>query len=93
MPELKKVIVSFADMVVMENDLPTALERVFLSGSLTSQQSRESMQGMSLKSLAEKASYHFSKAEEYMRAGNWKGYGEELESLKNTLNQMKNQEY
>ncbi|MCL1833007.1 MAG: UPF0182 family protein [Leptospirales bacterium] len=93
MPELKKVIVSFADMVVMENDLPAALERVFLSGSLTSQQSRESMQGMSLKSLAERASYHFSKAEEYMRAGNWKGYGEELESLKNTLNQMKNQEY
>ncbi|MCL1865070.1 MAG: UPF0182 family protein [Spirochaetes bacterium] len=92
MPELKKVIVSFADMVVMENDLPTALEKIFLSGSFMSQHSGENTQGMSLKALAERASYHFSKAEEYMRAGNWKNYGEELDSLKNILNQMKNQE-
>ena len=46
---------------------------------------------MSLKSMADRASFHFSKAEEYMRAGNWKGYGEELESLKIILNQMKSQ--
>jgi uncharacterized membrane protein (UPF0182 family) len=93
MPELKKVIVSFADMVVMENDLSTALKSLFLSSNLTSQYGKESVQGMSLKSLADRASYHFSKAEEYMRVGNWKGYGEELDNLKNTLNQMKNQEY
>jgi uncharacterized membrane protein (UPF0182 family) len=93
MPELKKVIVSFSDLVVMENDLPTALEKLFFSGNFMSQSNREITQGMSIKSLAEKASYHFSKAEEYMRSGNWKNYGEELENLKNTLNQMRNQEY
>jgi uncharacterized membrane protein (UPF0182 family) len=93
MPELKKVIVSFDDMIVMENDLQTALERLFLSRNFISKQpGKDNIQGMSLKSLAEKASHHFSKAEEYMRAGNWKNYGEELENLKNTLNQMKNQE-
>jgi uncharacterized membrane protein (UPF0182 family) len=93
MPELKKVIVSFADMIIMENDLQTALERLFLSRSFISkQQGKDNIQGMNLKSLAERASHHFSKAEEYMRAGNWKNYGEELENLKNTLDQMKNQE-
>ncbi|MCL2154751.1 MAG: UPF0182 family protein [Leptospirales bacterium] len=92
MPELKKVIVSFADMIIMENDLPTALERLFLSSNFMSQHSKENTQGMNLKALADRASYHFSKAEEFMRAGNWKNYGEELENLKNILNQMKNQE-
>jgi len=91
MPELKKVIVSFADKIVMENDLPSALEKLFFGGGFTSVSEKNSSKGMSLKSMAERASFHFSKAEEYMRAGNWKGYGEELESLKSILNQMKSQ--
>ena len=91
MPELKKVIVSFADKIVMENDLPSALEKLFFGGEFTSASEKSSTKGMSLKAMAERASFHFSKAEEYMRAGNWKGYGEELESLRNILNQMKNQ--
>jgi len=91
MPELKKVIVSFADRIVMENDLPSALEKLFFGGGFTSDSDRNGVKGMSLKALADRASFHFSKAEEYMHAGNWKGYGEELENLKNILNQMKNQ--
>jgi len=91
MPELKKVIVSFADKIVMENDLPSALEKLFFGGEFTSASEKSSTKGMSLKAMAERASFHFSKAEEYMRAGNWKGYGEELESLRSILNQMKNQ--
>jgi len=91
MPELKKVIVSFADKIVMENDLPSALEKLFFGGGFTSDSEKSSTKGMSLKAMAERASFHFSKSEEYMRAGNWKGYGEELENLKNILNQMKNQ--
>lgn len=91
MPELKKVIVSFADKIVMENDLPSALEKLFFGGGFTSESEKSSTKGMSLKAMADRASFHFSKAEEYMRAGNWKGYGEELESLKNILNQMKSQ--
>ena len=91
MPELKKVIVSFADKIVMENDLPSALEKLFFGGEFTSASEKSSTKGMSLKAMAERASFHFSKAEEYMRAGNWKGYGEELESLKSILNQMKSQ--
>lgn len=90
MPELKKVIVAFADKIVMESDLPSALEKLFFGGGFTADADRGAV-GMGLKALAERASFHFSKAEEYMRAGNWKGYGEELDNLKNVLNQMKGQ--
>jgi uncharacterized protein len=91
MPELKKVIVSFADRIVMENDLPSALEKLFMGGGFGADSDKGAVTGMGLKALAERAWFHFTKAEEYMRAGNWKGYGEELENLKSVLNQMKAQ--
>jgi uncharacterized membrane protein (UPF0182 family) len=91
MPELKKVIVSFADRIVMENDLPTALERLFSGGDISSGAGTDMVKGQTLKTLADRAYLHFSKAEEYMRSGNWKGYGEELENLKRILTQMKSQ--
>ncbi len=89
MPELKKVIVSFADKIVMEQDLPTALEKLFYGGGFTATEIRES--GITLKELADRAYMHYLKAEENMKAGNWKGYGEELENLKRVLSQMKSQ--
>ncbi len=89
MPELKKVIVSFADKIVMENDLPSALEKLFMGGGFGADSDRAAVAGLGLKALADRAWAHFSKAEEFMRAGNWKGYGEELENLKGVLNQMK----
>lgn len=92
MPELKKVIVSFSDRIVMENDLPSALERLFSGGDFSQGTGTDAGRGQTLKVLADRASYHFSRAEEYMRAGNWKGYGEELDNLKKILTQMKNQE-
>jgi len=91
MPELKKVIVSFADKIVMENDLPSALEKLFFGSDFSSSSDRDSTKGMNLKAMAERAYFHYSRAEEYMRTGNWKGYGEELENLKRILIQMKSQ--
>jgi len=89
MPELKKVIVSFADRIVMEQDLPTALEKLFYGGGFTATEIKES--GITLKELADRAYFHYLKAEENMKAGNWKSYGEELDNLKRVLSQMKNQ--
>lgn len=89
MPELKKVIVSFADRIVMEQDLPTALEKLFYGGGFTAAEITEG--GITLKELADRAYMHYLKAEENMKAGNWKGYGEELENLKRVLSQMKSQ--
>jgi len=72
-------------------NLPSALEKLFFGGGFSSDTGKSGTGGMSLKALADRASFHFSKSEEYMRAGNWKGYGEELENLKSILNQMKSQ--
>ncbi|HOO72406.1 MAG TPA: UPF0182 family protein [Spirochaetota bacterium] len=89
MPELKRVIISFADQVVMEKDLPTALERMFYKGRFFSDlPSRENAETQ-LRMLAGKAHTHYIRAEQSLKAGKWKEYGEELENLKNILEHMK----
>jgi uncharacterized membrane protein (UPF0182 family) len=92
MPELKKVIVSFADSVVMENSLDEALQKIFYGKeSLTLQ--REAPTGTyreQMSRLIERAHLYYSQAEKNMKSGNWARYGEELRKLKETLIQMKN---
>jgi len=88
MPELKRVIVSFSDQIAMESDLQTSLQKVFYGASFT--ESGKSAGG-TLKELADRAYFHYMRAEQYMREGNWKGYGEEIENLKSVLTQMKSQ--
>lgn len=89
MPELRKVIVSFADKVIMEDTLSASLEKLFYGGGFTASDIKEG--GITLKELADRAYMHYLKAEDNMKAGNWKGYGEELENLKRVLSQMKSQ--
>jgi hypothetical protein len=89
MPELRKVIVSFADKVIMEDTLTASLEKLFYGGGFTASEIREG--GITLKELADRAYMHYLKAEDSMKAGNWKAYGEELENLRRVLSQMKSQ--
>jgi uncharacterized protein len=89
MPELKRVIVAFSDKIVMEKDLPAALERLFSgtvfidSGSLT-EGSLESR----LRDLSVRALNHYNQADASMREGNWTKYGEHLNMLKEILERM-----
>ncbi len=92
MPELQQVIVAFADQIVMEKDLPTALEKVFYKGTFTEDRraaADRNETALSMKELAAKAHTHFSRAEQSMRSGDWKKYGEELETLRQIINMMK----
>jgi uncharacterized membrane protein (UPF0182 family) len=93
MPELQQVIVAFADKIVMEKDLPTALEKVFYSGNF-SEERRNAAEGneraLTIKELANRAYSHFTRAEESIKNGDWKKYGEELANLREVLNMMKN---
>jgi uncharacterized protein len=89
-PELKRVIVSFADKVIMEENLKTALEKIFLQGryineSLAFDKNIEAK----LKDYAGKAYTYFLRAEEHQRNGNWSGYGEEINHLREILKIMK----
>ena len=89
-PELKRVIVSFADKIIMEENLKTALEQLFLHGryineSLALDKDIEAK----IKDYAAKAYTYFLRAEEHQRNGNWAGYGEEISHLKEILKIMK----
>jgi uncharacterized protein len=89
-PELKRVIVSFADKVVMEENLKTAIEKVFLQSRYINESlSLDKNIEAKLKDYAGKAYMYFQRAEEYQRNGNWSGYGEEIGHLKEILKIMK----
>lgn len=88
MPELKKVIVSFADRISMENDLGSALEKLFYSGSFNEPGRQDASSQMRLKELATKALNHYNRAEKSLQSGDWATYGEELKKLRETLQYM-----
>ena len=39
-------------------------------------------------SLIEQAQQHYDKAQQYLQAGDWTGYGEELDALKTVLDRL-----
>lgn len=91
MPELKRVIVSFADKIVMEKDLASAIEKIFYKGDYTLAEEKEQKGNYRerLNNLAGKALSHYNRAEQAMRGGKWKEYGDELKQLKEILTIMK----
>lgn len=89
MPELKRIIVGFSDRIVMEKDLPSALERLF-SGSTYIETAgiTEGSLEQRLREMANKAYYHYTQADASMRDGNWTKYGEHLNMLRQILERM-----
>jgi uncharacterized membrane protein (UPF0182 family) len=89
LPELKRVIVALGNRVVMEERLDEALNRVL--GSEISQR-RESPAGIvetgETSDLSTRALEYYYKAKEYLREGDWAGYGRELDKLENILQQL-----
>jgi uncharacterized membrane protein (UPF0182 family) len=91
LPELKRVIVSLGNRVVMEERLDKALSRVL---------GREIVLGREVPAvipqtgetsdLSARALGYYYKAKEYLRQGDWAGYGRELEKLENILKQLSN---
>ena len=89
-PELKRVIVSFADKIIMEDNLKTALEQLFLHGRYINETlALDNDIEAKLKDYASKAYTYYLRAEEHQRNGNWAGYGEEITHLREILKIMK----
>ncbi|MBW2096454.1 MAG: hypothetical protein JRI80_16390, partial [Deltaproteobacteria bacterium] len=90
LPELKSVIVSFGNRVVMRENLEDALYSVLgeqVPAALepaTAQVSKAPI----IPGSAEAALKHFNKARDLLRQGDWAGYGKELKVLEEILNQM-----
>ncbi|MDY6933462.1 MAG: UPF0182 family protein [Spirochaetota bacterium] len=90
MPELKRVIVSFSDKIVMEENLNAALDKLFLKDQYTKSMISTGSMSNKLREYASRAFQHFLLAEKHLQKGNWAKYGEELRHLKEILRVMKN---
>jgi len=89
LPELKRVIVAYGNRVIMEETLDRSL-RLVLGGEIGAGEmvstfkpgAHEASESGAL------ALEHYNKAKEYLRQGNWAGYGRELEHLEEILQEM-----
>ena len=92
LPELKRVIVAFGNQIAMEENLELALQRVFGGrvAPVTAQAGVSASPGVAgaEKSLARRAMEHYIRSQEYLRQGNWAGFGEELKKLEALLKEM-----
>ncbi|MFQ5577102.1 MAG: UPF0182 family protein [Anaerolineae bacterium] len=98
-PELKRVILSSGDQVIMANTLADGLAQL-LGGltpavaEVTSPVGQESQPATgptvdrTVRQLAEAASAHYEAAQKALQEGDWAAYGAELEAMETALNQL-----
>jgi uncharacterized membrane protein (UPF0182 family) len=97
LPELKRVIVAAGDHIVMMPTLAESLMAAFGAAPETptvpvvtppeTGQPATPVNG-DIAALIDQAQQHYDKALEYQKAGNWAGYGQELEALQKVLQQL-----
>ena len=96
LPELKRVIVVAGDQVKMEPTLGESLAAIFgtevsliegVDGPPVPPEPGEPVT-TDIAGLIEKAQLHYDQAQQYLQAGDWAGYGRELEALETVLNQL-----
>ncbi|MBU1752679.1 UPF0182 family protein [bacterium] len=92
-PELKRVVVAFGNQIAMEQTMEQALMKIFGSGmarsTVTPPKGKEEIsQGMSRDDLILQAAKCFRQAEGCLKNGDWVGYGEQWNGLKQTLNTL-----
>ncbi len=96
LPELKRVIVVAGEQIAMEPTLKESLAAIFGAEALPAEPvvtppvlvEPEEPVAADIADLIEKAQQHYDKAQQYLQAGDWTGYGEELEALKVVLDQL-----
>ena len=91
LPELKRVIVSYEDSVVMERTLEEALDVVFARTDPVIEVTDTGLQGepsVDKTALVQQASRTYDVAVAAQRAGDWAAYGESLERLGALLEQL-----
>jgi hypothetical protein len=94
LPELKRVIVAFGERIAMEETMEQSLQKIF-----GAKPAREPTQFASAPSpqvtkddqpLARRALDHFQRSQEFLKQGNWAGYGEEMKKVEALLREMQN---
>ncbi|MFC1847356.1 UPF0182 family protein [Chloroflexota bacterium] len=97
LPELKQVIVVAGEQIAMESTLGESLAVIFGAKALPDipvvedaapAGTERSVATTRIAGLIEEAQQHYDKAQQYLKTGDWTGYGEELEALKALLDQI-----
>ena len=83
-PELKRVIAAYGDRVVMEETLAEALAALFKSSGPPSPPAPAGFANRQ----AREALSHYERAIERLKAGDWAGFGAELDSMRPLLEQL-----
>jgi len=87
-PELKRVIVAYNDRLAMEPTLEAALSAVFKPGAAPPQVTeRPATAAPSETAAAKTARAHYRAALDALRAGDWAGFGREMDALDKALEQ------
>ncbi|MFP3565186.1 UPF0182 family protein [Paraburkholderia sp. SIMBA_030] len=84
LPELKRVIAAYGDRVVMEETLGEALAALFKETAPTAAPAQGPAQGTP-DARAREALAHYDRAIERLKAGDWAGFGSELDALRPLL--------
>ncbi|MGD0623750.1 MAG: UPF0182 family protein [Thermodesulfobacteriota bacterium] len=94
LPELKRVIIAFGNSVAMEENLELSLQRVF-GGELLREREAPRLavatvpqKEKSDRQIAGEALVHYRKGQDFLRQGNWGGYGEELKKMEEALRNL-----
>jgi uncharacterized membrane protein (UPF0182 family) len=94
LPELKRIIVAFGNQIAMEETLEQSLHRIFGGKPLPVQAPAVPQTAVATKDQpdpARQALEHFQRAQEFLKQGNWAGYGEELKRVETLLREMQTQ--
>jgi hypothetical protein len=86
-PELKRVIAAYGDRVVMEETLAGALATLFKGSAPAPAVSAPNAAGL-VNLRARDALNHYDRALERLKAGDWAGFGTELEALRPLLEKL-----
>jgi uncharacterized membrane protein (UPF0182 family) len=94
LPELKRVIVAAGEQIAMEPTLKESIAAIFGAEvpptepePLPPAEPEEPLPA-EIAELIEQAQQHYEQAQEYLKSGNWTGYGQELDALKAVLDQL-----
>ncbi len=88
LPELKRVIAAYGDRVVMEDTLPEALGRAVQSGRAGRRIASQREFRCPASGPAREALDHYERAIERLKAGDWSGFGTELDALRPLLEKL-----
>jgi uncharacterized membrane protein (UPF0182 family) len=96
LPELKRVIIAAGERIVMERTLKESIAAIFGTEAPPTESvvkpplpaEPEEPVTAEIASLIEEAQQHYDKAQQYLKAGDWAGYGEELDALKAVLERL-----